>query len=203
MQAVKDCDILIAVSNGNAGWADAAGAIGICHAELMTGLVSAPAKVGMVAVQNVQIAKDEGARNECFQKDVAGQSLFRGGTVKTVGNLRHEPASSGRSRLKFDGCKNDCRQFSIGRECAGPSQVAPSGCSVPMSNGELAHWSDDCRRRGRSQQLERAGRDIGRRPAERPDYSQRHSAHRVNMRVLLRNDVADGHVTARNHKRPR
>jgi len=32
IEAVKDCDILVAISNGNAGWAGAAGEVGICHA---------------------------------------------------------------------------------------------------------------------------------------------------------------------------
>jgi hypothetical protein len=31
-----DCDIFVALSNGNAGWAKDAGDVGICHAELMT-----------------------------------------------------------------------------------------------------------------------------------------------------------------------
>ena len=34
LQAVNDCDALIALSNGNAGWARSGGDIGICHAEL-------------------------------------------------------------------------------------------------------------------------------------------------------------------------
>src|ERR1700730_4274443 len=50
LEAVKNCDILLAISNGNAGWADGAGAIGICHAELMTCLSIAPAKVRLIAL---------------------------------------------------------------------------------------------------------------------------------------------------------
>src|SRR5690554_2313894 len=38
IQAVQDCDILIVLSNGYAGWAKSGEDIGICHAELMTGL---------------------------------------------------------------------------------------------------------------------------------------------------------------------
>jgi hypothetical protein len=38
IEAVKGCDVLLAISNGNAGWANEAGAVGICHAELMTAL---------------------------------------------------------------------------------------------------------------------------------------------------------------------
>ena len=45
IQAVRECDILLVLSNGNAGWAKAAGDIGICHAEMMTGLSEAPGKV--------------------------------------------------------------------------------------------------------------------------------------------------------------
>lgn len=90
LQAVRDCDILIAVSNGNAGWADTAGAIGICHAELMTGLGSAPGKVRLISLPNIPIAKtDEGARNQRFQDYVGQMSLFRGGTVKTVAELKN------------------------------------------------------------------------------------------------------------------
>ena len=55
LQAVKDCDLLVAISNGNAGWAKEAGDIGICHAELMTGLSLAPGKVRLVALENVAV----------------------------------------------------------------------------------------------------------------------------------------------------
>jgi hypothetical protein len=89
LEAVKDCDILLVISNGNAGWADGAGAIGICHAELMTGLSTAPAKVRLIALDNIQSTKDgDGLRNRRFQEYVAKQSLFRGGTVSTVPDLK-------------------------------------------------------------------------------------------------------------------
>ncbi len=87
--AVKDCDILLALSNGNAGWASSAGDVGICHAELMTGDSTAPAKVRLVALDNIPITKDaDGERNKRFQDYVQRQSQFRGGTVKTVGDLK-------------------------------------------------------------------------------------------------------------------
>ena len=71
IQAVKDCDVLIALSNGNAGWAQSGGDIGICHAELMTGLSRAPAKVRLIALENVKIAKTpKGDRNRRFQEYV-------------------------------------------------------------------------------------------------------------------------------------
>ncbi len=89
IEAVKDCDILIVVSNGNAGWSEGSGTIGICQAEMMTGLSIAPAKVRLIALDNIPITKDDaGKRNKRFQDEVAKQSLFRGGTVSTVDELK-------------------------------------------------------------------------------------------------------------------
>src|SRR4051794_29719263 len=53
IEAVKDCDILLVLSNGNAGWAKNKGDLGICHAELMTGLSQAPGKVSLIPLGNV------------------------------------------------------------------------------------------------------------------------------------------------------
>ena len=89
IQAVKNCDILIVISNGNAGWANASGDVGICHAEMMTGLSGAPAKVRFIALGNIKITKDAtGTRNKRFQEELSKQSLFRGGTVRTVADLK-------------------------------------------------------------------------------------------------------------------
>jgi hypothetical protein len=89
IQAVKDCDVLLVLSNGNAGWAESAGDIGICHAELMTGLSQAPAKVRLIALGNIPVTEnDEGQRNQRFQEYVQEQSLFRGGTVNSVDDLK-------------------------------------------------------------------------------------------------------------------
>ena len=86
---MKDCDILISLCNGNAGWAKGAGEIGICHAELATGMSLAPAKVRLVALQNVPITKTaEGSRNQRFQEYVKAQSRFRGGPVATEDALK-------------------------------------------------------------------------------------------------------------------
>jgi hypothetical protein len=88
LQAVKDCDIFIALSNGNAGWAKDGGDIGICHAELMTALSQAPGKVRLIALGDIDITKtDEGMRNKRFQEYVKLQSLFRGGIVSTEDEL--------------------------------------------------------------------------------------------------------------------
>lgn len=83
INAVKQCDILIVLSNGDAGWAQTGGEIGICHAEMMTGLSLAPAKVRLIALPNVPINSDEtGARNSRFQAELRTQSRFHGGLVK-------------------------------------------------------------------------------------------------------------------------
>ena len=90
IEAVKECDILLAVSNGNAGWAKSPGEVGICHAELMTGLSTAPAKVRLISVDNIAITRDDiGIRNQRFQDFVSKQSLFRGGTVNTIDELKN------------------------------------------------------------------------------------------------------------------
>jgi hypothetical protein len=90
MQAVKEADILLVLSNGYAGWAKSGEDIGICHAEMMTALSIAPAKVRLIDLGKVSISKDEnGKRDKNFQDYIDKQSLFRGGNVKTVGDLKN------------------------------------------------------------------------------------------------------------------
>lgn len=89
IQAVKDCDILLVLSNGEAGWAANGGEVGICHAELMTGLSHAPAKVRLIGLPSVPITGDEtGRRNQRFQEEVGRKSLFRGGAVRDEAALK-------------------------------------------------------------------------------------------------------------------
>jgi hypothetical protein len=91
LKAVRDCDVLIVLSNGNAGWAKRAGEIGICHAEYMEGLASSRGKVRLIALPNVPVdtaQADATQRNQLFQDYVALQSPFRGGTVTTLEQLR-------------------------------------------------------------------------------------------------------------------
>lgn len=88
MEAVKDCDILVVLSNGNAGWAKAKGDVGICHAELMTGLSQAPGKVWMISLGKIPLdGTEQGQRNKRYQEYIDTQSLFRGGEVKTEAEL--------------------------------------------------------------------------------------------------------------------
>ncbi len=79
MQAVRDCDILLALSNGNAGWAKEGSEIGICHAELMTALDQAPGKVRIINLGRIRIRKSSaGQRNKRFQEYLALRNLFHG-----------------------------------------------------------------------------------------------------------------------------
>lgn len=89
LNAVRDCDILLVLYNGNAGWASQAGDIGICHDELATAYSLAPAKVRLIHLGQISTDNsDAGKRNKRFQEYVATQSPFRGGEVKTVEDLK-------------------------------------------------------------------------------------------------------------------
>jgi len=89
IQAVGECDILIVLYNGDAGWAKDRGDIGICHAEMMAGLGQAPAKVRLIALPKVATDNaDQMLRNHRFQDEVSKQSLFRGGTVSDEVSLK-------------------------------------------------------------------------------------------------------------------
>ncbi len=50
---VDEADIVVVLSNGNAGWAAGASDIGICHAELMRGVATAAGKVRLVALHDI------------------------------------------------------------------------------------------------------------------------------------------------------
>ncbi|MDH1500350.1 DUF4062 domain-containing protein [Comamonas terrigena] len=89
LKAVRDCDVLIVLSNGNAGWAASDQDIGICHAEYMEGLRSAQAKVRLVTLPTMAAAKGTvGERNQRFQDYISKQTAFRGGEVKTVSDAK-------------------------------------------------------------------------------------------------------------------
>lgn len=85
LKAVQECDILIVLSNGNAGWAVGDQDIGICHAEYMAGLRSSQAKVRLISLPQVKdIPSVAGERNRRFQHYLNAQTAFRGGDVSTV-----------------------------------------------------------------------------------------------------------------------
>jgi Domain of unknown function (DUF4062) len=89
LNAVKDCDILLALYNGNAGWAGEAGEIGICHDELSTAYSTAPGKVRLIALPAIPVDGSAGGiRNQRFQEYFATRTPFRGGEVNTVEDLK-------------------------------------------------------------------------------------------------------------------
>ncbi len=91
LQQVDNCDILIVLANGNAGWAPPdGGGIGICHAEYMQGLNSARGKVFRIALPDIEPPRDKTqlALNEKFQEYVTQQAAFRGGEVRTLDDLK-------------------------------------------------------------------------------------------------------------------
>jgi hypothetical protein len=120
LNAVKDCDILIALYNGNAGWASEAGDIGICHDELSTAYSTTPDKVRLVALPEIAVDNSAaGKRNQRFQEYVKTQTRFRGGTVKTVDDLKQRVREALREaivRLAQGGVLEGSRgQYSIGQ----------------------------------------------------------------------------------------
>jgi hypothetical protein len=90
LRAVDDCDILLVLYNGNAGWAKKEGELGICHAEYERGLSRAPGKVWAVDVSTKKslekLRKEK--KNERFQDYFNIRSAFRGGDVATVEDLK-------------------------------------------------------------------------------------------------------------------
>ncbi len=89
LRAVKECDILLVLYNGNAGWASGAGDIGICHDELSTAYSSTPAKVWLISLGEIPTDNsDAGKRNKRFQEYVSKQSPFRGAEVKNIDDLK-------------------------------------------------------------------------------------------------------------------
>src|SRR5262249_49873562 len=66
-----------------------------CHAELATALATAPGKVRVISLGNIKTDRsDAGKRNARFQAYLAQQSLFRGGTVRTVDELKDRTKSA-------------------------------------------------------------------------------------------------------------
>jgi hypothetical protein len=89
LEAVRDCDILISLYNGHAGWATTSSDIGICHAELMTGVNQASGKVRLISLGDITITTDliEKQRNLKFTEFVNKQRIFRGGIVNNENDL--------------------------------------------------------------------------------------------------------------------
>jgi hypothetical protein len=77
LRQAREADVVIVLSNGNAGWAKAGGDLGICHAELMTALTTAPGKVRVISLGRVQgKSSEERERNKRFQDELHRENLF-------------------------------------------------------------------------------------------------------------------------------
>lgn len=94
MNAAKDCDILISLYNGCAGWTDENGNIGICHAELSAGFNQASGKVFLIDIADPIMDQpnyvETNQINARFQKYVKSKSFFRGKKVKDINELLEE-----------------------------------------------------------------------------------------------------------------
>ena len=81
MDQIARADIVIAIYNGNAGWTNHSGDIGICHAELEHAMNSAPGKVRGIAVTFDKKAKAQ-PKDVRFREYWDRLSLFRGTEAK-------------------------------------------------------------------------------------------------------------------------
>ncbi|SDV46653.1 DUF4062 domain-containing protein [Chitinasiproducens palmae] len=92
LRQVNDCDILIVLYNGNAGWAKTGEDIGICHAEYAEGLKYAPGKVRLIELPDAGPASGpaQAARNARFAAFKASAAGFRGGAALTRAALREQ-----------------------------------------------------------------------------------------------------------------
>jgi hypothetical protein len=88
MDQARDCDVLIALFNGNAGWADKAGTIGICYAELEQAYTSAPGKVFIVNIREPTAkGTPTGGIHKSFQDYIERLRRFDARTVGTEAGL--------------------------------------------------------------------------------------------------------------------
>jgi hypothetical protein len=78
LQQVRRADVLLVLYNGNPGWAKEAGGIGICHAELQTGLSTGAAKVVAIELPDCALPTDPGeaSRYSRFRAYYALQDRF-------------------------------------------------------------------------------------------------------------------------------
>lgn len=89
METVDQCDILLALYNGEAGWAEHGGDIGICHAELARAMSRAPVKVRAINLGETPVKPHSAfARvNKKFREYWAPLKLFTGPPVSTEEEL--------------------------------------------------------------------------------------------------------------------
>ncbi len=90
LDQIRQADVVLVLYNGNSGWAKQGGDVGICHAELMTALSTAAAKVRLVELSPLQPIGGGAtqARNQRFRDYVAAQSLFRGAVANRADQVK-------------------------------------------------------------------------------------------------------------------
>ncbi|MBX2980085.1 MAG: DUF4062 domain-containing protein [Flavobacteriales bacterium] len=87
LDAARECDIFIALCNGDAGWARPkhASDLGVCHAELEQAFSSTTAKVYVVQLEGKPARKGAaGKRNKAFEDYVKRLGPFRGGKIAST-----------------------------------------------------------------------------------------------------------------------
>ena len=92
LKQVRDCDVLIVLYNGNAGWAKNGADVGICHAEYAEGLKTSPGKVRLIELPVGDPSSDlaQAERNSRFAAFKNTASGFRGGEVKDIPSLKKQ-----------------------------------------------------------------------------------------------------------------
>jgi hypothetical protein len=80
LEEVTRAELVIALYNGDAGWAKAGGEIGICHAELCEGYKTAPAKVRILQLAPLAPRRKgaDGKRDDLFRDYVRKNHRFTG-----------------------------------------------------------------------------------------------------------------------------
>ncbi|MES5481539.1 hypothetical protein QMZ05_02200 [Bradyrhizobium sp. INPA03-11B] len=80
MRQARDCDILVALYNGNAGWTGRGeyASVGICHAEFMTAYSVAPGKVSIVDIfERDATSRPSKAPDRAFQTRMEVENRFQ------------------------------------------------------------------------------------------------------------------------------
>ncbi|MGB8743335.1 MAG: DUF4062 domain-containing protein [Xanthobacteraceae bacterium] len=87
MKQVEDCDLLLVLYNGNAGWTKTGGGVGICHGEIKRGLDMAPGKVRVIKLgSDRDIQGSSGPVHDRFRDFMNKRDLFWG-AASTVDEL--------------------------------------------------------------------------------------------------------------------
>lgn len=78
MKRVEQCDLLIVLFTGHAGWTRDAGGVGICHAEFSRAYANAPGKVRLIMLgSDEDVASHASRADRAFQDEIRRSNLFR------------------------------------------------------------------------------------------------------------------------------